>query len=149
MQYSTQRNNYTCVPVAFLNIYKWAGVRPEGIKSWIKKTACTKAYGSHMGVYGKVFKDIPFVKTRTRNNPTLQQIDSELEKGNVVAVRSRLANGSKHLFLVVNNTRCRYHCINDIAGENKWMSKEGFQKKYLSSEIRGYPKVWFIRKVKS
>jgi hypothetical protein len=149
MRYLAQRNSFTCAPVMFLNLYKWAGrcAVNSDIKPWIKKTRCTRN-GSDILFYGKLIKEIPFIKVRIRNRPTLNEIDKELGKGNSVIVRSKAADDMKHLFLVVERSEKSFYCTNVDGNQHRWIPKEQFRKKYLSVEESGYPKVWFVRKMK-
>lgn len=157
MRYITQPNDYTCAPVAIINLSKWAGKRAtrKHVRETSRWCKTTKEYGSHIKHYGRVLRNLSGIKVRTRNKTSVEDIDRELLKGNAVVIRYAARNNhhpdvmldtfSKHIFLVAKRTDTSFYCVN-VAGGHHWVKKERFASLFLSTDMEGYPKVWYARK---
>jgi len=151
-----QRNRHSCVPVAILNILKWAGVSVSyrnGIGYWAKKVGHTQD-GTHIRDYGRIFSKIPNVKLTRKTGPSLEEIDQALLGENAVLLRSawKIDGGiHRHIVLITSRTEKSLFLINTFRGHGwfaKGLVKAWYMEKHrLQSGI--YPTAWFIRKLQA
>lgn len=147
MRYLKQRQGNTCVPVMLINLFKWKGgkhTEKSCLSFWKEVLKCGKN-GCNLRRYGKLLKDMHL---RVRNNPPIEEIESQLKRKKAVIVRSGWVEDGVmhgHVFLVVDRDRHRFLCIN--AGENteEWITKSVFKKAFLQ-KMGNYPKVWYAKK---
>ena len=151
-----QRDNHSCVPVAILNILKWAGF-PVTYRSdfdyWREKVKHTAEDGVHIRNYGFLLSRIPEVKLKRKTHPSLTEIDSALSDGNIVLLRSAWKIGGEihgHLLLIVGRTEKSWFLTNTFRG-HAWFPKRAVETLYMEKHrLRSgvYPIAWFIYRIK-
>ncbi len=148
-----QRDGHSCVPVAILNILKWAGIRVTYRKDfayWNDKARCTRD-GAHVRDYSILLSQIPAVIATRKTRPTLGEIDDVLSEGNVVLLRSAWEAGGeihRHLLLITNRTEKSFFMTNTFRG-HAWFAKGLVKKWYLEEHhLRSgkYPTAWFVKR---
>jgi hypothetical protein len=150
-----QRNSHSCVPVAILNIIKWAGV-PVNYESdfdyWKEKVNLSADDGAHIRDYALLLKSLPNVKLQRKSRPTPTEIDAALSKGNAVLLRSAWKSNSdirRHLLLIVGRTEKSWFLTNTYRG-HAWFPKQVVETLYMENhrlQSGIYPTAWFVCKV--
>ena len=148
-----QRDSFSCVTVAILNLLKWAGVSvtyESGFDYWKQKANQTHD-GSHIRDYSAIFSQIPNIKFTRKTRPTLEEIDEVLFNGNTVLLRSAWdENGDihRHILLITGRTEKSLFLTNTFRGHAwfaKWLVKAWYMEEHqLRSGI--YPTAWFFKK---
>lgn len=154
MRWIKQRNEFSCVPVAFLNILKWKGDRTtyrENYKTWAKECHTEKT-GSWNWTSNLRKLDL---EIKQRVQPSIREIIRELDSGSIVLMKSawtgRFGNHG-HAFLVTKNSGKSLFCVN-VNGGHKWVSYRKFIRFYMEKfddwRKVGYspaPQAIFLRK---
>lgn len=147
-----QRDNHSCVPVAVLNILKWAGFPAtyrRDLAYWKGKVKHTAEDGAHIRDYGFLLATIPDVKLKRKTRPSLAEIDSVLSEGNAVLLRSAWKTGDdihRHLLLIAGRTEKSWFLTNTFRG-HAWFPKRLVETFYMEKHrLRSgiYPTAWFI-----
>jgi hypothetical protein len=151
-----QRNSHSCVPVAILNMLKWAGVSityKNNIRFWKKKVGHTQD-GAHIRDYSRIFSKIPNVKLKRKTRPSLEGIDRALSEGNAVLLRSAWemdGNIHRHILLITGRTEKSLFLTNTFRGHG-WFEKSLVKAWYMEEHrLRSgtYPTAWFIKKIQT
>jgi hypothetical protein len=147
-----QRDNHSCVPVAILNVLKWAGF-PVTYRSafdyWKEMVKHTAENGTHIRDYSFIFSRMPEVKMKRKTRPSLAEIDSVLSEGNAVLLRSAWKAGDevhRHLLLITARTQKSWFLTNTFRG-HAWFPKQVVETLYMEKHrLRSgiYPTAWFI-----
>jgi hypothetical protein len=150
-----QRDQHSCVPIAILNILKWAGYPATYRKDceyWRRKVKHTTDDGAHIRDYGLVLSMIPEIRAKKVSRPSVDEIDTVLSEGNVVLLRSAWRfNGDlhRHLLLIVGRTDKSWFLTNTFRG-HAWFPKPVAAALYMEqhrSRSGVYPTAWFISRV--
>jgi hypothetical protein len=145
-RYIKQRDHFSCLPVAILNMRKWLGDRVSYRRNYRKaRTECGATPG--IGSDRSTFAEVTRFANRTRMfSPTVQKIDEALAAGNAVVLRSSWgkAFGWSHIFLVTKRTERSFFCVNTFAG-HRWFRKTVFEGHYLQKHPDA-PVAWVIRR---
>ena len=110
-RYCKQRDNYSCGPVALLNLMKWAAQYPVTYKksiSVLQKACGTDQDGTHdmpmhiQLIKSQIHHNISVIKVK---NITLSTFKNHLIKGGsaIVAYEERLGTDEWHYALVIDN----------------------------------------------
>lgn len=147
MRWLRQRTNWSCVPVAVINILKWAGhrVTHRDLRYWQRRTK-QNATGASLANYEKVLRSLP-VRMRKSGQPRIPDIDRWLRQDKIVLLRSAWLRGDKvarHVFLLVARSSHHFYCVN-LHGTHLWKSKTAVRHWHL--QRRGnYPMAWYIER---
>ncbi len=146
-----QRDHHSCVPIAILNILKWAGV-PVTYRSafdyWKEKVKHT-VDGTHIQDYGFILSRIPEVKVKRKTLPSLAEIDAVLSEGNAVLLRAAWKTDDeihRHILLIAGRTAKSWFLTNTFRG-HAWFPKRLVETFYMENHrLRSgiYPTAWFI-----
>lgn len=147
MRFIKQKNSYSCVPVAFLNIMKWLGVRTtykENYHLW-KMAVNTDKDGSAFKYWFPALNALPHIKV---NEIKVTDISNYLSKNIIILLCSAWYYGldiQKHMLLVVKEKDDKFFCVNTCNG-HEWLAKSIFAEYYLQS-IRSFPRVYSLEKL--
>jgi hypothetical protein len=155
IRYIKQRNCYSCVPIAILNIYKWLGKKvtyKSSYKKLLKQTKCDKN-GSCEQNYAKVLYKMPnlFIDElccgKIGKKYFCELIDYHLKHGCIILIKYFYKLGKKtnsHLALIIKQTPCYYLCLNIAAGETRvYINKRVMKALYFKESD---PKAWILSK---
>jgi len=151
VRFVKQRDEYSCAPVALLNLCKWAGVGcayDSERYRWIKRSCgCHPGYGSEdekitttlrrlAGWYGWT--------VRFRTEPSTEQLRHELDLGNAVLLCGMYDDGEDHIALITGYDKRGLWAV------NWWFSASAVKRigwKYLETLRSRQPLLcWFVRK---
>jgi hypothetical protein len=146
-----QRDGHSCVPVAILNLLKWAGfsVTHRGDFHHWKAHVNHTPDGAHIRDYEVVLARISGLKLERRSRPSVVEIDAVLSEGNAVLLRSAWKAGDcvhRHLFLIMGRTEKSWFLTNTFRG-HAWFPKSVVKTLYMEQQrLRSgvYPTAWFI-----
>lgn len=149
MRFIRQRNGYSCVPIAFLNILKWAGlpITYKDYAYWKKKTK-TDTDGAVYQDWFPVLNGIKYIKVKKAK---VCDISSHIFNGRIILLGSAWRAGhdvNKHLFLVTGENKSSFYCVNTYNG-HLWLDKDLFKEYYLQKvkSVKTYPYLYSIEKV--
>lgn len=140
MRWIQQRNEFSCVAVAFLNLLKWSGQKAtyaKDYKRWMEICGIDKT-GSGLfwdvdGFY-RLKKHIHLVEIR--RFPTLSFIKKELKNGKMILLTCGWWDGlSRHLMPVTAFGDKGFFCVNTDDG-HRWVSEEEFTRRYLQKHTK-------------
>jgi len=150
LRFVKQRDEYSCAPVALLNLCKWAGVGcayNDDLYCWIKEHCeCKPRYGS----------SDPFIHAtllalareynwavRFRVEPSAAQLRDELDNGNAVLLCGMYDDDEDHIALVIDYDKRGLWAV------NWWFDSETVRRigwKYLETLRSRKPLLcWFVR----
>lgn len=164
VRWIAQKNNFSCGPVAILNILKWAGFPVsynKDYKFWKTKCKCTE-YGTHQPLFQKCLINLKNILSTPKNLPTISSIEDAIKNNQLVVMKSTFMIDSKrdlgHFFVISEMTEHSFFCVNDVEGKHNWYDKEIFAQYYLqyhrsycdtccTSSLCGVsPYAWFLKK---
>lgn len=150
-RYVKQRDEYSCAPIALLNLCKCAGVRCTyngELYRWIKKRCgCKPGQGSPgPAIYATLLalaRDYDFA-VRPRLNPSVKEIREELKRGNAVLLCGQYDDEDEHIALLIGHSRKRgFHAINWFFGRRV---DAPMSEAYMRKVAKRHPFCcWFVR----
>ena len=152
-----QRNNYSCGPVALMNLNIWLG-NPISYAcdyvDWFARCKCDRQ-GSPLAPFVESLYGIEGIKVRRRNVPTIEIIDNALVKNKVVVMKSAISYKGEtmgHYFLVTERKENSFFCVN-YSDKHGWLKKTFFENYYLNYHAKYCedcgvaPYAWIVSKV--
>lgn len=124
-----QRDAYSCVPVALMNIAKafGEGVTYQDLPKY-KKLCHTNSEGSDVYTSRKLlFRDFHVKKQIL--HPTMSQLRKYLAENYMILLRSCTLY-SAHLFILAAATESSFYCVNIYRGHG-WVPNQNFKDWYL------------------
>ena len=118
-RYISQKDNYSCGPVAFINLMKWSGenVTYKDINFYKEFLMCDKS-GTFRGVFSVAIESLYNLNVKHVSNPRSKDIDGCLDKGgSVVLVYSFYDEDEEdceagHFMFVTKKCKKTYLCHN-------------------------------------
>jgi predicted double-glycine peptidase len=152
-----QRNNYSCGPVAIMNLLKWLGesvTYANDYAYWLKQCKTAK-YGTSLYNFTRVLYNLDGIKISPRNVPNIGVIDEALLNGRAVVMKSAYISNDVyegHYYLITDCTDKSYYCVN-LNDKHGWVSKPSFKNQWLQHhtnycyECGIAPYAWIVRKI--
>jgi len=171
IRWISQKNNFSCGPIAILNLLKWIGLSisyKRNYEKLFKSCKCTWK-GTHQHVFQKCLDKINGVVICPKNLPTIESIEAAIQLGQIVIMKSSYVMEKTvegHFFIISEMTEDKFFCINigDQSslplpkGKHMWVHKVLFAQYYLqyhrkfcstceTSSLCGIsPYAWFVKK---
>ena len=151
-----QRNDFSCGPVAIMNLLKWLGesvTYANDYKYWANKCK-TAEYGTTLHDFVRVLYNLDGIKISPRNVPNIGVIDEALQSGKAVVMKSAYIVDNVyegHYYLITDQTDKSFYCVN-LNDKHGWISKPSFKNQWLQHhtnychECGIAPYAWIIRK---
>lgn len=159
MRYMKQRDNYSCGPVAIMNVLKWAGLKfsyGEKIDYISKLCKCKAPGGSYHNHFDKALRNVTdgLLKIQKIKRPKLAQIEEHLKTGGVVIINyawKKIDKKGRHYALIadINKSELSMLLINDFekGPARCWVSRQMFRTYNLRFQRTDpYYKAWFVYK---
>lgn len=167
-RYIKQRDKYNCAPVALLNALKWVNedVTYKSLKQLRKACKCTKPGGGTRSNHftTALRKDKRLVLSRTVKQPTLKEIDTWVEKGNVVILRYSWWKAGHYKpvnqyvehhiegrwighYVLISHRLGKYYTTHNQSRFSTEIWSRRKVRHYLGNEGHGKPDAWFLRKL--
>lgn len=152
-----QRDLHSCGPVALMNLQKWIGhpvTYASDFHYWKKKCKCNHD-GSPLDAFVNSLYSIKDIKISPRSIPSLETIDSALQQGKAVVMKSAFMGKKEldgHYFLVTERSPRHFFCVNTNF-QHEWVSKASFKAQWLQNylyycdECGVAPYAWIVRKI--
>ena len=165
IRWIAQKNEFSCGPIAILNILKWIGFQVNYKKDynfWKKKCKCDYS-GTHQSNFQYCLNNLKNITNIPKHRPTISSIEDALNTSQIVIMKSTFMVDSKkdlgHFFIISEMTDDKFFCINDFKSSHKWYDKKVFAQYFLqyhrsycdtccTSSLCGVsPYAWFVKKI--
>lgn len=159
VRYCKQYDDWSCGPIAVLNILKWAGYphTTKHLPHLKRKLKHITGEGTYVYMMTEVLRSYKRIKISPRVfRPSLRQICSRLDRGEIVLLTTAIMKGGKidhgHYCLCVGKSPndTFFTIVNDDDKAEFRVSRKRFEREWLkkvsSPEYGFFPDAIFIRK---
>ena len=140
-----QRDEYSCGPVAIINILKWLGV--NATYKWlpaVQNLCRCDIDGTSTADIESALKRL-CIKYKKRMSPSLKKIDDHLNRNGIALVEYYYAQDEGHFALCIKKTKKQYTLVNDVKEITvSRIYRKGFIKLIRSHRVNEAPLIWFI-----